>query len=87
LATTAERAEVKFSSKSLQLVQTNVVVISPANGRPQCSQNGGRMNRTCDQHLPQTKPSRISARWLWQSWQTGGYSKFSHPEMKLFTQQ
>jgi hypothetical protein len=36
--------------------------------------------------LPQTKPSRISARWLWQSWQTGGYSKFSHPEIKLFTQ-
>ena len=28
------------------------------NGRPQRSQNGGRMKRTCDQHWRQTKPSR-----------------------------
>jgi len=48
LATTAERAELKCNSISRQFVHSNVVVISPSNGNPQRSQNGGRMKRTCD---------------------------------------
>jgi hypothetical protein len=51
--------------------------ISPANGSPQRSQNGGRRKRTCDQHSLQTSPSLGSARCCWQSWQSGGYSKSS----------
>src|SRR5665213_1568151 len=60
LATTAERAELKCSFISRQFVHSKVVVRSPSNGRPQRSQNGGRMKRTCDQHCGQTSPSRAT---------------------------
>ena len=53
---------VKCSSISRQFVHSNGVVMSPSNGRPQRSQNGGLMKRTCDQQRAQTKPSLAVAR-------------------------
>src|SRR5471032_3436879 len=62
LATTAERADEKCNSISRQFVHSKTVVMSPSNGKPQRSQNGGRMKRTCVQHFGQKKPSLALAR-------------------------
>lgn len=72
LATTAERAAVKWSSTPWQFAQVNAVLMAPSNGRPHRSQNGGFTNRTRWKQFAHTYPSVAVARSAAHNWQTGG---------------